>query len=185
MEELGERGAAGELCLRHPADVSAAQRRHRQLIHQPAAALRGRRQRLVTSKLTPPEGNWFALLSLRRMSVSPVSHPPPDAALAGVQGSPPAPGCLQDAGKESHAADLGSRSHRRLPTVETAHNRREYKAGKRGGCSQLWGISLTPPRRGPVSHGHSQFSTGNWRVTHAFICPRKSLGTWRHSLSPG
>lgn len=176
VEELGERGAAGEPCLRHPADVSAA-RRHRQLIHQPAAALRGRRQRLVTSKLTPPEGNWFALLSLRHKNVFPVSHPPPDEALAGLRGSPPGQGCPQEEGKESHAAGPGSWSHRCLPAVETAHSRREYKAAKRGGCSQLQGISPTPPRRGPVSHGHSQLSAGNWQVTQAFICPRKSLGT--------
>lgn len=184
MEELGERGAAGERCLRHPADVSAA-RPHRQLIHQPAAALRGRRQRLVTSKLTPPEGNLFALLSLRHRRVSAVSHPPPDAALAGAQGGPPGWGCLQDAGKESRAAGLGSWSHRRLPTVETTQHQQEYKAGKRGGCSQLRGISPPPPRRRPVSHGHSQLSAGKWRVTHTLICPRKSLGTRRHWLNPG
>lgn len=141
-------------------------RRHRQLIHQPAAALQGRRQRLVTSKLTPPEGNWFALLSLRHKRVFPMSHPPPDTALAGLQGSPPGWGCLQQTGKENCTAGPGSWSH------QTAHNRWEYKAAKRGGCSQLQGISLTtPPCRGPVSHGHSQLSAGNWRVTHALICP--------------
>lgn len=38
-------------------------------------------------------------------------------------------------------------------------NRKQQKHGE--GCSGLQGISLTPPRRGPVSHGHSQLSAGN------------------------
>lgn len=38
-------------------------------------------------------------------------------------------------------------------------NRKQQKHWE--GCSELQGISLTPPRRGPVSHGHSQLSAGN------------------------
>lgn len=85
----------GERCLKH--QLMCQQLRAQTTDSPAAAALRGRRQRPVTSMLTPPEGNCFALLSPRHKSVFPVSHPPPDVALAARWGSPPGWGCLRGA----------------------------------------------------------------------------------------
>jgi len=59
------------------------------------------------------------------------------------------------------------------------------KQQSQGGARSCGAFPQHPLAGGPVSHGHSQLSAGSRRVTHALICPRKSLGTWRHSLSPG
>lgn len=107
----------------------------------------------MTTMLTPPEGDLVALLSLGPTRVFPVSHAPPDALLA------------------AHRDGASCRKRARTAALPgTGHNPAEL-----GGCSGLRGISLPPPRRGAVSHGHSQFWLGTASHTHTHL-PSKEPG---------